>query len=107
MTERLGPEPEPIDYLETIERRVIDAREMTAAPYQLGTVTVAYDSDDWVYGSVWVRGNCSGCPAVMVQRASHPSHLRQLAIATAAYECPKFGHEQDIDGLIKQSSPEE
>jgi len=94
--------PTPAEDLDQIMASIEAARRMIGDGYTLGTITVAYDCNDSTYGGVWLRGSCEPCGAQMVMRASHPTHIRHLALTVAEYECSKRGHEQNMDTLLAE-----
>lgn len=103
MTERL-PDEQPDWAL--AEAAVEHARAGVEDGYQLGTISVAYDSDYWAVGAVWIKGTCSEHEGELMMRASHPLHLRHLALAVVRDVCPRYGHQQDYDALVRESMPE-
>lgn len=94
-----GPYIPDIGEIERGEAAVAQAREAVSEPLQLGSITVAYQTDSYATGDVYVQGDCNACPAQMVMHTSSRSGMRYLALTMARYECQKYGHEHDMGSL--------
>ena len=85
------------------EEAIARAHEAVGDSYQFGAIRVNYDGDFAAGGCVWIKADCDTCGSSMVSQASHPLHVRALALDLARYQCPKFGHEQDLDVIQRQA----